>query len=215
MGSTQIVYGILLHEHGDEIIRITASGSLDLRQYPWLHLRFHSLANPAMQALSLTVRVRMSQHTHRVGNAEVHLSPVEWGTQTSLSWRALHLARTAQEPGAIVRECIEKMLLEVSPRLYEHDPRIGAYPAPGQEQPIPRCPLFDPQRLFPPPDPSLMQEIALPIEPWDKGTPPPLWAYGRCRFCGEPFNPYNRPMWGGGNLLWVHQPCWVGAVGAA
>jgi len=212
MNTSKLDSGSLLHEHGDEIAYITASGSLDLRQHPWLQISLFSLSNPSAQALDLSLRIRMSPHTHRVGTAEVHLSPVEWGTQTSLSWRVLHLARTVQEPAALVREHIKGMLQKVSPRVYEHDPRIGFFPTTGQEQPIPHCMLFDPRSLFPPPDPSIMQD-SFPIEPWNKGAPPPLWAYGRCRFCGEPFNPYNHPMWGGGNLLWVHQPCWLGVAG--
>ena len=63
--------------------------------------------------------------------------------------------------------------------------------------------------LFPTPD---LSASAAYNDPWRQDNPPPLWVYGKCRFCGDDFYK-GMPMWGGGNLMWVHQLCWMRVVG--
>ena len=81
--------------------------------------------------------------------------------------------------GAVIRDIWRKL----SPYLYEIDPRIGFTLLPGMSD-FPRSFLFDPDagnNLYP----------------------------GRCVFCTDPFTRSNIPMWGGGNVMWVHKSCWL------
>jgi hypothetical protein len=206
----EIDFGTLLHQQGDEIIRIVASGDLDLSRYPWLHLHLHSLNDPMRQSLDLVVELRLDRHDHRVGPGVLHLAAAHWRSQVSVGMMELKYSRL--KPEEFLREGLQQLLADVSPRVYEHDPRIGMFPTEGSIEPLPRSPLFDPQSLFPRPDLEALSSPEVSFDPWENGKPPPLWAYGKCRFCDKEFHAIS-PMWGGGNLLWVHQPCWFRVVG--
>lgn len=201
-----------LHQHGDEIARLAAGGQLNLDQYDWLKVSLHSMMNPVRMTTDIRFVVRMETHTHYVGNVSFQPQRAEWVTGLAIADRELKYHR---DPPEVLRLALDQIFRDVSPRLYEHDPRIGMFPPTSMPtnkdqpyQPLIRCPLFDPQSMFPRPDFGNNEYR----EPWTREQPPPPWVYGKCRFCGHDFD-MNPPMWGGGNLLWVHQTCWMKVVG--
>lgn len=210
MGITSERIVELLRTQGDAAFAIAAGGDLDLSRFPWIQCSLNTLMNPATQALEVRVIVNVREHEHDVGNIRLKLRPMRWHSGLAVAMRELHIARAPEE---IIRASIGNILRDLGPRFFEHDPRIGMFPSPAQAQPIPRAPLFDPETLFPTPDLKNFDPHTV-REPWLPGEPPPLWAYGNCRLCGHEFG-MEQPMWGGGNLLWVHQSCWMSVVGKA
>lgn len=82
-------------------------------------------------------------------------------------------------------------------RFYELDPRIGwRVQKPGDE--LSRSPLLDPSEPFSRTGERVYKGGDVLVEP-------------RCPFCQEPHEDGSRPLWGGGNLMWVHHHCWRGS----
>lgn len=96
---------------------------------------------------------------------------------------------------ALVGNHLSRMLTEVAPYMREHDPRIGkGYQDIAEWGSL----LFDPPRRS---DPAWV------------GSSQPNTA--RCPACDLAFSAQELPFWGGANLLWVHERCWIRiAVGA-
>jgi len=201
--------GMLLSTDGNLAMREAASGDLDLHRYPWLKVRFWSGHNPARMAVDIRADILITAHQIRVGNIFLDLDDGRWVSNVSISDHSFAVARGEEELRTLIREVIRNTGRSLAMRLYEHDPRIGSFPT-GNPIPLPRCPLFDPDSLFPRPQIPTDDGI---YDPWLPEVSPPMWVYGKCRFCGEGFHRGLPPMWGGGNLLWVHQPCWMKAVG--
>lgn len=71
--------------------------------------------------------------------------------------------------------------------LFERDPRIKWMCC---SKPLPRSPLFDPRPGFPRTLDEIVEQARV------------------CPLCAQPFLGSVAPIWGGGNLLWVHESCW-------
>jgi hypothetical protein len=97
----------------------------------------------------------------------------------------------------IIASVVEGLMMGMSSRLYEHDPRIGFSPYNGQLQ---NSPLLDPPGPFNR-DPFGMNHLNAILD--DDEDPIPT-----CPFCNQKLDhPFNT-MWAGGNLLWTHPDCW-------
>lgn len=95
-----------------------------------------------------------------------------------------------------------RALLEIAPRLYEADPRIGTVRRIIQDEPglsLMKCPLFDP--------PGGVQKPLVYSSRFDGFREEYFGRWTRCGLCREPFAPQEEVTWGGGNLLWLCQKC--------
>lgn len=91
-------------------------------------------------------------------------------------------------------EWLSKTLRENAYRLYEFDPRIG-WISGGSNKGLPVSPLFDPPEDF--------SRTGLPMEGKDGRS-----LESSCAFCGEGHTMSESPVWGGANMMWLHQRCW-------
>lgn len=97
------------------------------------------------------------------------------------------LQRTSQKD--LLDSVIKKCFFEKAYLFYPWDPRYGWSMRDAHDE-LPRSPLFDP--------PLLISRNGLMIEGY-----PPL----NCPFCKEQISNTYPPVWGGGNLMWVHDNC--------
>jgi hypothetical protein len=88
----------------------------------------------------------------------------------------------------------ENFLMDLSPKIYEADPRIG-WSSERNEGSLPISKIFDPRGLF--------SRSGLPEETAPEHVRPPC-----CPFCRFPHLGGNPPVWAGANLMWVHPSCW-------
>lgn len=104
----------------------------------------------------------------------------------------------------LLLESIASAFHLIAPALYELDPRIKWYPK-EQNPRLPASFLFDPPGPF--------------IKHWGKlfEGHEAWWLHeqelNQCSFCRALVS--ANPVWGGGNLLWVHRGCWEEVVGGS
>ena len=104
--------------------------------------------------------------------------------------------------------------------IYDWDPRIGwksTWTKYLDMRPLPECPLFDPPKGPIPPVPGQDGEVSM-VDPLvtmrlrtlaQKRLVPTLSDI--CPLCGKAMSGMTR--WGGGNLLWVHDDCFLRVFG--
>lgn len=164
-------------------------GDLNPDEYPFVH--FHVQINPdlPMARRKLVMAVRFDQEVRIVGGYRLVLDLLEVAGGVYLDDMAL-----VASPRAVYIHKLKEILHEIGPSLYEHDPRLG-FILESPDARLPQCPLFDP---FPLPFPKWE------VRDWTVNVP----RETPCPICGEKFAAHNKPMWGGGNVCWVHADCW-------
>ena len=160
-----------------------AWGELSDTHYPWITATWSvsRLAHVCAWELGLAVEIR--DHRHSDYLVSFHLEGIRAKATVCLSDRDMMLDATGQ----LVWGAFETIIERLSPRIYEHDPRIGSPP-----HHLKTCRLFDPVTV---PRPAYYQTMNQPAE-----VP--------CSLCGKVFEDGDPAMWGGGNVLWVHYTCW-------
>jgi len=111
-----------------------------------------------------------------------------------------------------IAQVIENLAYQISPYLYEVDPRIGRDIG---ENPFPESPLFDPTLEIR--RPAHNASVYWKARAEDPSPGPDAYEAqdsDRCAFCSESVIWAPSPeeiLWGGGNLGWVHQICapWI------
>ena len=168
----------------------TAWGDLASSAAPWVvgTIRTDPLSTEAGSVLDLTCRIRPHERDifgFRL-KIEDDLSVV---ARESIDDRELTDPKTIS---AVIHRHIQTLVKKISPKLFEFDPRIGTTVGPDQVDLLPPCPLFDPTFMY--------------VPRWFAPSPHPSKP---CPLCQKRFDQGGVPMWGGGNVQWVHLGCWA------
>jgi len=147
--------------------------------------------NLQRQTHQIRVSVFVKDHERLVHGYRLSYEAREVCVATEFSNREIYAAR--DNLPRIFEDSLKAMAVELAPLLYECDPRLGTFLNDPDDK-LPAALFFDPRPLLPP--------------LWITGGLYPTEGHRGCTLCGEPFAPQNRPMWGGGNVLWVHMDCW-------
>lgn len=177
----------------------------DLAPVPWVQVTVATTCQTSSTDMILDILVTSQDHeiTHSLFRGRrVRIPGAQVRAQVPIPdfFRA---PAPGQSQAAVVGEAVIKAALaavsqDLAPSLREQDPRVGRQIEMGARlrDVLPACPLFDPPRLCAP--------------EWEAA--PPLDSVP-CPICHEKFGRGAPAMWGGGNLLWVHPGCWLGAWG--
>jgi len=172
-----------------------AWGDLDLAAFKYITHRVSVDRRPATHTCVVVVTIRFDSHARIIHGCRYMLPAKEFAARGPL----IHDEQLVDlvEPTMPFIESVKTALKAMPTSLYEYDPRIGVVGGDGE---LRRCPLLDPPFRFPPewrrtPAPTF------PMIPQGDVRP--------CPICEEPFDAGHRPMWGGGNLGWVHASCWT------
>lgn len=163
-------------------------------RHPWLHLVLETRdADIARASRVLTLTVTMDRRHRHVAGTVCEVSPQHFGTSLDVA----DIETVNLHPEGVPRFIhmkVRGLQREITPYLFEYDPRIGNMPRGPSD--FPEWPLFDPiprLRPFLTRDQVSASDVVL------------------CPLCGEMFTAVNMPMWGGGNVQWVHADCWRGS----
>jgi hypothetical protein len=172
---------------------------------PWLQLRLSTERHPSRFSTALHLTVQVERHVSLLPNPLTRRSPIgpeptptfTRGPQSfSIPLQASDGLREFHERLDFMQRA-RQQLLDEAYLLYEFDPRVGwSFDGDGV---LPSCPLLDPKPAFS--RTGLFEEDARRL-----GKLPPRSMRSRCPFCRD--GHFDPPIWGGGNLLWVHPVCW-------
>jgi len=161
---------------------------------------YHCLRDPVYTGYTLMITVRVKDLRRDIHGYTYRLPGREMTVQRRIGHHELILRRDIQDVAQMLSQTIEEMAWELGPMLYEWDPRIGweCQPPgfPGSESGFhtkpdwQACLVLDPRRIWYP----QWEGYDLP------GARP-------CCLCQKPFT-VDWPIWGGGNVQWVHRECW-------
>ena len=164
-----------------------AWGELNEAHYPWITTTVSVTRHTSRLMWEVGLSVSITDHHHGESLVSMDLQGIRATATSVFSDREMAL----DKEGQVVWGAFESTIEKIAPRLFEHDPRIGRPPSH-----LTTCRLFDP--------------------PW--GTIRPAFystmqepAEAPCSLCGEVFEDNHPPIWGGGNVLWVHWTCWDAA----
>lgn len=165
-------------------------GDLNPDEYGSVH--FHVSINPdiGMARRQIVMGVQFDQEVRVIGGYRHVLE----GKKAVGADYLEDLELMGRRPRFVYIEKLKGILKEIGPTLYEWDPRLGHFLKDFNDH-LPRCPLFDPP-LIPNPE--------WEVRDWTMNVPNET----PCPICGEKFTAHNKPMWGGGNVCWVHAECW-------
>lgn len=164
----------------------------EMEPYDWFHGSIHSMRMLTEIGIRFTLGIRIHRHQRVVDGFQQIIEGKQIAAQHVLNDRELVMARTPMAQWEIVACCIRELTAKARPMLYEFDPRIGTTLDYGHS--LSKMEWFDPP------------ENIVPL--WeDEPVKTPM--HKPCPLCGKPFNPYNKPMWVGGNMRWAHTNCWT------
>ena len=168
-----------------------ACGDVRFDRIAWLNVRWFTTDGPQTLGYCLTVGPVANQR-RTIGPWD-HL-PVD-DHKEAMVQRSISVLSLGQiiAPVQAVETLFDTMVQEIRPIVCELDHRIGTlWEGVDGPNPLPACPLFDPPRFV---FPAWEQVPGVQAQP--------------CPFCHQVFTPSQSPMWGGGDLRWVHPACWI------
>jgi hypothetical protein len=187
-------------------IRPPTQTELDqLHEGLWGQLNLRQLAERGYQSV-LTTERQVALRTHRINffitvkNHRGETSPKLYRLPDRVFCAHYDITDTetllVRDQGSLLQSIVRGLIRGLGPDIYEYDPRIGhTEPSPGTTT-LPACPLLEPR-------PFKQQPY------WDSFRPDVQYPnHTDCPLCGESFSEWALPMWGGGNVQWVHLECW-------
>jgi hypothetical protein len=169
-------------------------GDVEPSRHPYVRSVIHIIPDLRMAARDITLIVFADENwTRDIHGHRYFLERNQFVGKASIDHRDMVGRREVR----LFADRLRALIREMSAAMYEYDPRIGHCLKDFNDR-LPRCPLFEPP-LWPNPawgDPERDWMVNVPNE-----TPCPL--------CGEKFHADDPPMWGGGNVCWVHKGCWA------
>lgn len=153
---------------------------------------------PMMAHSKFWVTIRVGNQERYWHNKRVHVPGKAVGFSYLLDYRVVRELKSKEELlEFLVGVVRRKTPVQIAPRLFENDPRIGIQ----REVPGPwstRSPLIEDFPLFDPPvsdkDPDFGKFSLRP-------------GFSSCLLCQKKFSPGTQVVWGGGALRWVHWLC--------
>jgi len=165
-------------------------GDLNPEDHEFIHGQVAIQRNPPMGTRMIVMTIRFDRETRVVGGYRHVLEAKEVSGYEYINDMEL----VAGPARSIYIQVLRDIIKEIGPDLYEYDPRLGITLKDYNGR-LPSCPLFDP---FPLPYPEWE------VRDWSTNIPNET----PCPLCGGMFAAHDKPMWGGGNVCWVHADCW-------
>ena len=175
----------------------------DVEQPFWITFTVSGVVLPAWDRVQITTRFQIQKHRRIVAE---HIQCVQGRTGGSnVTLPSQNVVLDAHFVH-LLQESLKDSIEDISLLLYEFDPRIGyilLYP----KDSLPVCPLFDRRGpVWRPKWKDWTARVAQGAHSVAAGVPVEQVP---CMLCGEDFEFHMTPMWGGGNIGWVHANCWI------
>lgn len=171
-----------------------AWGGADPRRLDYVSSHVEIFPKPQLHSRDVVVAVLFKEHTREIDKCRFVLPERDFIEAVRVDDLDL---RHAEDTEDVFVAAFRVAVGRFRGAFYEYDPRIGIV-APDPDKPhLPECPLFDPPVRFPP--------LWASVDPLRNPQPESV----ACPICEEPYSVSNPPMWGGGNLGWVHTHCYV------